>query len=187
MTNKSVFIKSFVLAIAFITGSAIFNFASAQWPAYVKPVKIELNKKNTLTGNLSDGITISDLSWASAGNIACFAPKEKAKFTGKHVVYALNIPAKSILNIEVKPVNPQTKLSLYAYTVPANNFSDVVPNIKNCITCEADMRSDFDKNDNGVRNVRVNSVNTPYNVVIVVAGEENMTSGAFTINVEMKQ
>ena len=49
----------------------------------------------TLTGNLSDGKIIDDLSWAWNSSMACFVETAKNQYKGNHVFYKIEIPKKN--------------------------------------------------------------------------------------------
>jgi hypothetical protein len=139
-------------------------------------------------GDLSDGVKLNDLSWASNSSVACFPATQNHKFTGNHIIYITEIPAHSVMDITLVPDDKNKNMSLYAYMVGTNNNA-MVPNLSSCVTCEADHNRDYKKKgktQDHTRTVHLNAINNPYKVVIGVAGADGLTDGSFIIKIDTK-
>ena len=53
----------------------------------VHSIDVPPNETTEVTGNLSEGAPIHDLSWAWNSSVACFPATEQEHFTGHHVLY----------------------------------------------------------------------------------------------------
>lgn len=157
-----------------------------------KPQWIELNPQGStaVEGNLNQGINISDLSWAWNSSVACFPGTQAAKFTGKHVLYALDLPAYTELEIDLIPADKTANFSLYAYEVGTVVDNNIVPNLSQCIRCEADYKWDYKvkgKTQDHTRHVRdILAIANPYQVIIGVVGANGLKEGAFRLEVRKK-
>ena len=62
---------------------------------------IDSRKGETLTykSDLSKGVKIHDLSWASKSSVACFPATQNNKFNGNHVLFRTEIPTRSKMEI----------------------------------------------------------------------------------------
>lgn len=153
---------------------------------------IELNGEGitAVEGNLSEGVDMSDLSWAWNSAVACFPGTQAAKFTGKHVLYALDLPSYTELEIDLIPADKNANFSLYAYEVGTVAPNNTVPNLSQCIRCEADYKWDYKvkgKTQDHTRHVRdILALANPYQVVIGVAGANGLKEGAYRLEVKKK-
>ena len=166
----------------------VVNSLKGQFPEQVIHLDVSPNQDFSITGNLSQGKIIDDLSWASKSSVACFPGTQNSKFTGNHVLYNMSIPPYSELTITVVPDNKESNFSLYAYQIGINNYS-IVPNLSTCVSCEADHKWDYPKvgkTQDHTRSVFLNSTTNSYNIVIGVVGAEGLTSGAYTLKIELK-
>lgn len=164
------------------------TYINAQYPAKVKFIECHPNKITKINGNLSDGFKMNDLSWASRSSTACFPATQNKKFRGNHVLFAMKLPKHSVLKIKLIPKNKHANFSLYAYQVGSSNYK-VVPNLQSCVSCEADYKWDYPKRgktQDHTRNIYLNATTNNYNVVIGVAGAENLTIGEFTLEIDLK-
>lgn len=141
------------------------------------------------SSNLSEGSTLSDLSWAWSSQNACFPETQKMKFTGNHVFFTGIIPSYSEMIITVIPDDPSNNFSLYAYEI-GENSTDLVPNLPRCIRCEADHKWDRPKKGQTQDHTRIVrdilAIASPYRVVIGVTGANGLAEGGFTLQIEMK-
>jgi len=159
-----------------------------QLPLKVYSVKGEKGKIITYSGDLTDGVTINDLSWASRSSVACFPATQNNKFTGNHLVFITEIPAHSIMDITVIPDNKDDNMSIWAYMVGTSN-KQLPPNLSSCVTCEADFKWDYPKKgktQDHTRTVSLNAINHPYKVVIGVAGADGLKTGKFKLKITLK-
>ena len=150
------------------------------------PLKIDAYPDSTisLSGNLSQGELMEDLSWAWNSSNACFVATQATKFKGNHLLYQTELPGRAELYIRLKPTGGNKKLSLYAYSI-GKSSNRIVPNLPSCVSCEASFRSDFGQAQSE-RVVRLNAINNPYKVIIGVAGEEGITEADYTLELEWK-
>ncbi|MBK8830916.1 MAG: hypothetical protein IPN60_08665 [Saprospiraceae bacterium] len=153
---------------------------------------IELSPEGTtaVEGNLSEGVDMPDLSWAWNSAVACFPATQAAKFTGKHVLYALELPAYTELEIDLIPADKSANFSLYAYEVGTISESNTVPTLSQCIRCEADHKWDYKvkgKTQDHTRHVRdILAIANPYQVIIGVTGADGLKEGAYRLEVKRK-
>lgn len=167
------------------------------WPALhsaqtstLRWIQLQPEGTTSVEGNLADGIDMTDLSWAWNSSVACFPGTQAAKFTGKHVLYALDLPAYTELEIDLIPADPNANFSLYAYEVGTISESNTVPNLSQCIRCEADHKWDYKvrgKTQDHTRHVRdILAINNPYQVVIGVTGANKLSEGQYTLQIRKK-
>lgn len=164
------------------------SYSNAQYPSHVKTFKSEPNKITTVKGNLSQGIDMPDLSWASRSSTACFPGTQNTKFNGKHVLFATQIPPRSEMFITLIPDDKSANMSIYGYQVGTSNYS-VPPDMTSCVSCEAEHKWDYPKRgktQDHTRTIRFNAIKNPYNIGIGVAGADGLSSGSFTVKVELK-
>ena len=153
---------------------------------------IELTPEGVVSveGNLSEGIDMPDLSWAWNSSVACFPGTQSAKFTGKHVLYAIDLPSYTELEIDLIPADKSANFSLYAYEVGTISEGNTVPTLSQCIRCEADYKWDYKvkgKTQDHTRHVRdILALANPYQVIIGVAGANGLKEGAFRLEVKKK-
>ena len=153
---------------------------------------IELSPEGVISveGNLSEGIDMPDLSWAWNSSVACFPGTQSAKFTGKHVLYAIDLPSYTELEIDLIPADKSANFSLYAYEVGTITDANIVPTLPQCIRCEADYKWDYKvkgKTQDHTRHVRdILALANPYQVIIGVAGANGLKEGAFRLEVKKK-
>lgn len=149
-----------------------------------KKVKAIPNGAINIDGSLDNGVIIHDLSWAWNSSNACFPATQQKSFNGNHVLYETQLPPHAILEITLTPKNRDSKMSLYGYQVgTTSNY--VVPNLPRCVSCEADNNI-MGKATSNARTITFNAIKNPYKVVFGVVGENELTTGDFTISVKMK-
>jgi len=163
--------------------------AKAQDEIGVTHIKSEKNKTITISGDLADGHTIEDLSWAWNSNVACFPETQKLKFSGNHVLYSTNLPEYSQMTITIIPKNKNDDFSIYAYTIsPSSSY--IVPNLHSCVSCEAEHKWDRPKVNQTQDHTRTLSnliaLKNPYKVIIGVVGANGANKGKFELNIELK-
>lgn len=160
----------------------------AQWPANVTNIQSRTNDSVMVTANLSAGAIMEDISWAWNSSNACFPGTQSLKFRGNHLLYAVTMPPKSIMIITVNPVEKDGDFSLYGYMIGKTEFR-VVPNLPQCITCEADHKWDRPIKGKIATTERKIQFQNPtlntYNIVIGVAGPKDITTGEFRLKVKL--
>ena len=172
-----------VLLILFLNLSVM-----AQFPSNVTTLNVVPNQEFSVKGNLSSGEMMSDLSWASSSQIACFPATQNTKFTGNHVLYSMKIPEHAEVFITVIPDDERANFSIYAYSIGTTNYS-TVPDLARCVSCEAEHKWDYPKKgktQNHTRTVRLNAITKPYNIVIGVVGAEGLVTGGYTLKIDLK-
>lgn len=173
-----------VLSSAIALGVTSLAFADSKWPSAVKEVTSTPNGTVETSGNLSSGAKL-DLAWAANSSVACFPATNFDSYRGNHVLYATSIPKDSIMTITAVPADGQTDVSLYAYTMGTTDFTHVPPNVPSATACEASFGKSG-KNPGVSEKITLNATTHPYNVVIGVAGPKDVTSGAYTLKIELK-
>ena len=175
---KTMSILFFLLSLLFCPG--LPAQPSVEWIDSVP------NGSVTVSGNLSEGEVLSDLSWAWSSQNACFVAPQQHKFSGRHVLYQTQLPARAEMTIRVIPDDPKANFSLYAYS---GNGSYIVPNLPRCVSCEADYKWDYQyrgKTQDHSRAVSLRAVGNPYIVTIGVAGAEGLSIGSYTLEVTLE-
>ena len=163
-------------------------FSFAQWPSNVTVIAGKSNDSVIVSGDLSSGALIEDLSWAANSSNACFPATQNLKFRGNHVLFATSIPPRSILAISVIPIDANGDLSIYGYMM-GNKEHRVVPDLPGCITCEADHKWDRPwrgKVQTSERKIEFqNPTQNTYNIVIGVAAPKDITTGQFNLKIKL--
>lgn len=164
-----------------------------QKPITVKPLKLpEGYNAGEVAGNIKDGTKLSSLRWAERSSVACFPGTRFEMFNGNHVFYRITLPAASAMKIIVTPADGK-KINLYALRQGMRS-QPVPPNVESAISCEASypIYANVSKTkrvtnkDDGTRKVEYISVNSPYSILIGVAGAEGLTEGDFKLKIEIK-
>ncbi|MEL6660322.1 MAG: hypothetical protein AAFY48_13175 [Bacteroidota bacterium] len=174
---------SFVLSLFLAIGSLGF----AQEITYLELVP---NQTVEFSGDIENGQVIPDLSWAWNSSVACFPETVASKFRGNHVLYMIDIPRYSEMEIKLIPEDESADYSLYAYQAGYITAENTVPNLQRCIRCEADYSSDYryaGRTQDHTRTVRdILAINNPYQALIVVVGPPGVESGAYKLQIHMK-
>jgi len=137
--------------------------------------------------DLKEGALIEDLSWAWNSSVACFIGPRQEFFKGNHVFFQTQLPARSTMEILLVPDDPNSNMSLYAYSGSADRLP---PNLTRCVSCEADYHRERPSvnrpNPDHRRTVELRAVNNPYTVTIGVAGAAGVTEGSFKLQITIK-
>jgi hypothetical protein len=164
----------------------LHSIASAQWPSNVTVVDTN-NDSIVVRGDLAKGAPMADLSWAWSSSNACFPSTQSSKFKGHHVFFALTMPTQCEMKISVTPTDPSADLSVYAYRLTNSEYL-LVPDLRSCITCEADHKWDGNWKNRVQTSERRVSMQNPgkdmYNILIGVSGPAAATSGTFDLKVK---
>ncbi len=159
-----------------------------QQPLKMYRAPSEKGKVKAYSGDLSEGVKMNDLSWASKSSVACFPATQNKKFNGNHIIFLTDLPARSVMKIQVIPENKNANMSLWAYSTGTTSKA-MVPNLSSCVSCEADHKWDYPKRgktQDHTRSVELNAINNPYRVVIGVAGANGATSGKFVLRISVE-
>ena len=170
---------------------ALFFCASLQsQSSTLKWIQLQPEGITSVEGNLTEGTVIADLSWAWNSSVACFPGTQASKFTGAHVLYAIDLPSYTELEIDLIPADKTANFSLYAYEVGGIAENNTVPQLSQCIRCEADYKWDYKvkgKTQDHTRHVRdILALANPYQVVIGVVGADGLKEGAYRLEVKKK-
>ena len=149
-------------------------------------ITLQKGKTATVTGKLDGGAQI-DLDFAQKSQTACFVGTQFTHFDGNHVAYIVDLPKQSNLDIKATPTDKSLDISLYAYSMgTTNNY--LPPNVPSAVSCEASFGTNKYSepyNPGGAEDVKLNAISNPYKVVIVVAGAQKVTKGAFKLEVTL--
>lgn len=143
----------------------------------------------TLTGDISGGVVIDDLTWAAFSNVACFPATRAIEFEGSQVFYEVDIPQGSELIVTVNSTGADRKrINLYGY-IDFNGKN--VPPIQSILSCEAGYPlyvGTPDLSDAGeARSISFSqAVNDPFTALIAVSGAQGISSGTFELLFELK-
>jgi len=185
--KKSYPMKSTLSLIVFLVFLGISMIAQQSTET---PLGIDWNSGGgQVTGNISNGINLDDLSWAWNSSIACFPATQSSKFEGKHLWYSFEIPARTEVEIKIIPTDHTANFSLYAYMTGLSDTS-LPPDLTSCIRCESDYKWDMPwkgKTQDHTRLVRhILAIQKPYRVVVGVVGEDGAQEGSFTLQILKK-
>jgi len=196
---------SLLMMIFVLSGFAIAQEMTAVGPKVAKkvtekqkPIKVKSitlpagYNAGEVAGNIKDGTKLSSLRWAERSSVACFPGTRFEMFTGNHVFYRITLPAASAMKVTVTPAKGK-KINLYALRQGMRRQA-VPPNVTSAISCEASypIYANVSKTrrvsnkDDGTRKVEYISVNSPYSILIGVAGAEGLTEGDFKLKIEIK-
>lgn len=143
-----------------------------------------------ILGNLSQGQKMNDISWAWNSSNACFPQTQSKKFSGHHVLYAIDLPTYTEYEITLIPKDKNSNFSLYAYQVGTITNANIVPNLPSCLRCEADHKWDYKKKDqvqDHTRKIRdILATTNSYQVIIGVAGAEGLAEGKYELVVQKR-
>lgn len=198
-------VTSIVVMIFVLTGFALAQEMTGVGPKVAKRVKEEQKaikvkplklpegyNTGEVAGNIKDGVKLTSLRWAERSSVACFPGTRFEMFTGNHVFYRIILPAASAMKLVVTPADGKT-INLYALRQGIRDQA-TPPNITSAISCEASypIYANVSKTrrvtnkDDGTRKVEYISVNSPYSILIGVAGAEGLTEGDFKLKIEIK-
>ncbi len=173
-----------------VTICAMTTISFAQSNTQVTKISLGDKLAGSVKGDLAAGAKIEDLSWAWSSANACFPETQKRKFTGNHVLYQIDLPTRSEMEVTVVPDDKNADFSIYAYQVGIGKEA-VVPNLSSCIRCEADHKWDYKKKgktqDHSRTVTDLVSITEPYTVFIGVAGSNGLDTGTFTLNIKLKK
>ncbi len=141
-------------------------------------------------GVIDSGSVMTDLSWAWNSSVACFPETVSKQFRGKHVLYMVDVPRYSELEIKLIPDDESADYSLYAYQASKITARNLVPNLQRCIRCEADYSTEYryvNRVQDHTRTVRdILAINNPYQAVIAVVGPPGVEVGSFKLQINMR-
>ena len=169
-----------------IITSTLFLPLQFQAQTTVKSISSEAQATVQTEGDLSEGQIMNDLSWAWNSSNACFVQTQAIKFTGNHVLYQTELPARTTMTITLIPEDKNANLSLYAYS---GGGGALVPNLPRCVSCEADFKWDYKRvgrTQDHTRSVELRAINNPYPVTIGVTGANGLAAGAYKLEIKLE-
>ena len=131
-----------------------------------------------------------DMHWAWDNSVRCFPGYEQAKFGGNQVVYKIEMAPFQEITILLKPKKKKTRLNLYAYQVE-QELSASAPDPQQIISCVADYIPEHKKRQKSKqknsRMLKMLSLATPYILYIGVAGEQDIHSGVYKLEISSRK
>jgi len=176
---KGVTSGEFELAIELVTAApAKTGKLESFTPIAVKPGETKV------AGKLDGGVEI-DLDWAQRSSVACFPGNHFDAFSGKHVLYRFDLPAKSTAKILLRP-RGSGDMNLYAYRAGVGERA--LPPDLGATSCEASYESAVQgtrPNPGKEESVEMVAIQNPYSIYVGVAGYKGVTSGDFELVVQL--
>jgi hypothetical protein len=169
--------KSFIATILLI--AATIATASAQFPAHVQVLKVELNKTKTVKGDLAEGRFV-DLRFGMRGSVNCFTEGQKRYFSGHHRLIAFEVPANTKVLVEMTTNND---MSLYGYMIDAKRY-DVPPYLENVSKSGCSSSA---KPKGEAERIMMKAGSTKTHVIVAVTGLDENSTGEFTLKVTARQ
>ncbi len=153
-------------------------------PVQVTEVASKTGDTVRVQGNLGNGQAIPLRGWADSSQVACFPATQFEKFRGHHVLFRTQLPPNSSIEIRAVPKDPSLDLSLYAVRLGSNDTTTVPPEIHSAV-CEASL--DYRNPQPGkAESVKFMAIRNGYNILIGVAAPKGVTSGDFTLEIQVK-
>jgi hypothetical protein len=158
----------------------------SSWPASVHLMTLSSGLAQA-SGDLSQG-SCTNLAFADDSDVACFPATKNGLFTGNHVFYAVDAPLVEgqSITVAVQPA-PGVDVSLYAYLIGENAYY-LPPNVPSVVSCEASYPSGVSPEPNPGQTelvyFQIPPGNGPYNLLVGVASDDTVTSGAYTVYVQ---
>ncbi len=184
---RGILVLSLLLGTALAPGAALAEGGASG----VTPIQVEEGKATEVTGNIKAGKKIP-LEWAEKSSVACFPGTRFEMFDGNHVFYRTTLPAGKQIKIQLEPSDKSKTINLYALRQSAGDNQPVPPNVESAISAEASYPiyakrgGKVIKNaDDGVRKIDFISVNSPYSILIGVAGAKGATDGEYKLSVDI--
>lgn len=181
--------KTLILSKIFILTLMMSTFAQEDANKKLWEVELKAGMTATVKGNLNEGYEIKEYGWAWNSSNACFPATQKAKFTGKHTMYVVKLPPRSILTVTVRPTDKSKNMSIYGYQIAADK--KIFPeDLQSCVTCEADHKWDYPKKgktQDESRTITFNATTNPYNLIIGITGADGLSEGDYVVEFSLKQ
>ena len=162
------------LSVSTLPGCAALGLG---WPENVYNVEIG----GVYGHDLSEGEVI-DLTWASDSSTACWVETENQNFSGSHVFFGLTQPADSYLTVAV---TPEAGLDVSMYLMQMTTDLHLVPPSLSSYpnSCNVGFDPIHDANPGESEFVEVLGYPTDTNVLIGIAGTDDLTAGAFELEI----
>jgi hypothetical protein len=178
--------KKIIIICAVIIASPLVSIAQS-WPAGITAIASVPNDSVVTEGNLSTGKIITDLSWASSSSNACFTGLQFKQYMGNLVFFGTKLNPGELLKVYATPDNPVEEISLYGYMLGENEIQ-MVPNLSQCITCEADYKRNRPMKGKTLTHVREMEFRNPtkntYNIIIGVSAPKGVADRKFSLMIK---
>lgn len=152
-------------------------------------IDLETQQKIIVDGNLEIG-TKMPLEWAANSSVACFPATRFNEYTGNHVLYRVEMPAYSKIEITVSPKSKKKRINLYALRLGAGS-SDAPPEIFSAVSCEASYPkwagTPNYRKPSKPKSVDYISIRNPYSILIGVAGAAGLSEGDYELKVKISK
>jgi hypothetical protein len=138
-----------------------------------------------VSGKLDGGVEI-DLDWAQGSAVNCFPGNHFDAFSGKHVLYRFDLPAKSNAKITLRAKDKTKDLSLYTYRAAVGE--KLIPPEIYGTQCEASYGTAIvgtKPNPGEDEKLEMVSIANPYSIYIGVAGYKGVTSADFELTIDL--
>lgn len=169
--------KAFIATILFM--ATMITYANAQFKDHVKVLNVELNKPQTIKGDLAEGRFV-DLRFGLRGSVNCFTENQKRYFSGHHRLIAFEVPANTKVLIEMTTNND---MSLYGYMIDAKRY-DIPPYLENVSKSGCSSSA---KPKGETERIMMKAGSTKTHVVVAVTGLDENNTGEFTLKVTARQ
>jgi len=138
-----------------------------------------------VSGKIDGGAEI-DLDWAQGSAVNCFPGNHFDAFSGKHVLYRFDLPAKSNAKITLRAKDKTKDLSLYTYRAAVGE--KLIPPEIYGTQCEASYGTAIvgtKPNPGEDEKLEMVSIANPYSIYIGVAGYKGVTSADFELTIDL--
>jgi len=138
-----------------------------------------------VSGKIDGGVEI-DLDWAQGSAVACFPGNHFDAFSGKHVLYRFDLPAKSTAKIHLIPKSKTADLNLYTYRAAVGE--KLIPPEIYGTQCEASYKAQppgTRPNPGETETLEMVAIQNPYSIYIGVAGYKDVGAGDFELVIDL--
>ena len=139
----------------------------------------------SVAGDLAEGQMLSSLDWADDSSVACWPGTEDLNWSGSHVFYAMDQPSNSKLTATVDPDDAYIDVNVYILQQGTGDHQ-VPPEVSSVVSCEAGFPQSTDSNPGEEDSAYTIATSNEYNVLIGVAGPEGVTSGGYTLTIQIE-
>lgn len=153
----------------------------------VEDLSSAASNTTTISGDLSDGEIMDDLTWAANSSVACFPATRFIEFQGNQLYYQVDIPQGKELVVTVTPTGERKRINVYGYI---NFDGSNTPPVQSVTSCEAgyelyvgdpNLSAPGEPQDISFSQ----AVNRGFTVFVCVSGAKDVTSGTFDLKFEL--
>lgn len=158
------------------------------FPSITQVAALTSGSPLTLTGDLTGGILMEDLSWAALSNVACFPGTRFVEFQGHQVYYQVDIPQGQELYVTVTPTGDRQRINLFGYL---HFDGSNTPPLTSVTSCEAGYElyagtPDLTKPGEAQQISFAQAVNRDFTVFVGVSGAKDVVTGTYDLTFEIK-